>query len=73
MGCGAKNARGGTCRTALTVTVDDFGTHITVYFTYEDATSYDDADSDCTANWDYFSRRYTRAEAERAMEGRKNG
>lgn len=45
--------------TATTVTVDDFGTHINVYFIYEDATSCDDADSDCMANWDYFSRRYT--------------
>ncbi len=59
--------------TATTADVDSFGTHTTVYFTYEDATSCDDADSDCTANWDYFGRRFTRAEAERVLEGRKDG
>ena len=59
--------------TATTADVDSFGTHTTVYFTYEDATSCDDADSDCMANWDYFDRRFTRAEAERVLEGRKDG
>ena len=55
--------------TATTATVDDFGTHITIYFTYEDATSCDDADSDCTANWDYFSRRFTCVET--VLDNRK--
>lgn len=56
--------------TATTAVVDDFGTHINVYFTYEDATSCDDADSDCVTNWDYFSRYFTKSKAERAMEGK---
>ena len=58
--------------TAVIVSMEPFGENINIYFDYEDATP-DDAGSDCVTNWDYFSRRYTGIEVERAMEGKKNG
>jgi hypothetical protein len=58
--------------TAVIVSMEPFGENINIYFDYEDATP-DDAGSDCAANWDYFSRHYTRIEVERAMEGKKDG
>ena len=58
--------------TAVIVSIEPFGTNINIYFDYEDATP-DDAGSDCVTNWDYFSRHYTCIEAERAMEGKKDG
>ena len=58
--------------TAVIVSMEPFGENINIYFDYEDATP-DDAGSDCAANWDYFSRHYTCIEAERAMEGKKDG
>ena len=58
--------------TAVIVSKEQFGESINIYFDYEDATP-DDAGSDCVKNWDYFSRHYTCIEAERAMEGEKDG
>jgi hypothetical protein len=58
--------------TAVIGSIEPFGTNINIYFDHEDATP-DDAGSDCAANWDYFSRHYTCIEAERAMEGKKDG
>ena len=49
--------------TAVIVSVEPFGENINIYFDYEDATP-DDAGSDCAANWDYFSRRFTGIEGE---------
>ena len=49
--------------TAVTVSMEPFGENINIYFDYEDATP-DDAGSDCAANWDYFSRRFTGIEGE---------
>lgn len=58
--------------TAVIVSMEPFGENINIYFDYEDATP-DDAGSDCMTNWNYFSRHYTCIEAERAMEGKKDG
>ena len=58
--------------TSVIVSIEPFGMNINIYFDYEDATP-DDAGSDCAANWNYFSRHYTCIEAERAMEGKKDG
>ena len=58
--------------TAVIASREPFGENINIYFDYEDATP-EDAGSDCAANWDYFSRHYTCIEAERAMEGKKDG
>ena len=58
--------------TAVIVSMAPFGENINIYFDYEDATP-DDAGSDCMTNWNYFSRHYTCIEAERAMEGKKDG
>ena len=55
--------------TAVIVGVEPFGKNINIYFDYEDATP-DDAGSDCMANWDYFSRKFTCAET--VLDNRKD-
>lgn len=55
--------------TAVIVSIEPFGTSINIYFDYEDATP-DDAGSDCMANWDYFSRKFTCAET--VLDNRKD-
>lgn len=55
--------------TAVIVSMEPFGKNINIYFDHEDATP-DDAGSDCTANWDYFSRKFTCAET--VLDNRKD-
>ena len=55
--------------TAVIVSMEPFGENINIYFDHEDATP-DDAGSDCTANWDYFSRKFTCAET--VLDNRKD-
>lgn len=55
--------------TAVIASMEPFGENINIYFDYEDATP-DDAGSDCMANWDYFSRKFTCAET--VLDNRKD-
>lgn len=55
--------------TAVIASREPSGENINIYFDYEDATP-DDAGSDCMANWDYFSRKFTCAET--VLDNRKD-
>lgn len=59
--------------TAVIVSMETLWDNIKIYFDYEDATPDENTRSFGAANWDYFSRHYTRIEVERAMEGKKDG